>query len=82
MEMSLGTGRGPRAEINMTPMIDVLLVLIIIFMMIAPTRSVGLPSFDPAATAAGLDRYSSAERYRNLDPGRWRYSLEPRIRTA
>jgi biopolymer transport protein TolR len=45
--MSLNGGRGPRAEINMTPMIDVLLVLIIIFMVIMPTKSVGLKALVP-----------------------------------
>ena len=49
MAMSLGGGRGPRAEINMTPMIDVLLVLIIIFMVITPTKSVGLDTLIPQA---------------------------------
>ena len=47
MSMSLNSGRGPRAEINMTPMIDVLLVLIIIFMVITPTKSVGLKALVP-----------------------------------
>ncbi len=47
MSMSLNGGRGPRADINMTPMIDVLLVLIIIFMVITPTKSVGLKALVP-----------------------------------
>jgi biopolymer transport protein TolR len=36
MAFSAGGGSGLRAEMNVTPMIDVLLVLIIIFMMITP----------------------------------------------
>ena len=32
-----------KADVNVTPMIDVLLVLLIIFMVIMPTLSVGLP---------------------------------------
>jgi biopolymer transport protein TolR len=55
MSMSLNSGRGPRAEINMTPMIDVLLVLIIMFMVITPTKSVGLKALvpqEPAQTPA------------------------------
>ena len=45
--MALG-GRGPhKADINITPMIDVLLVLIIIFMVIAPTKEVGLHTMVP-----------------------------------
>ena len=47
MAMSLGSGRGFRADINMTPMIDVLLVLIIIFMVIVPTTSRGLQALVP-----------------------------------
>src|SRR5215470_5969165 len=37
-----GPGGGPKADINMTPMIDVLLVLIIIFMVITPLTPKGL----------------------------------------
>lgn len=45
--MAIG-GRGPhKADINITPMIDVLLVLIIIFMVIAPTKEVGLHTMVP-----------------------------------
>ncbi|MEI9973784.1 MAG: biopolymer transporter ExbD [Ignavibacteriota bacterium] len=47
MGMSLGTGSRPHANINMTPMIDVLLVLIIIFMVITPTNSRGLKALVP-----------------------------------
>ena len=46
--MSMGKG-----EINMTPMIDVLLVLIIIFMVMLPQHSVGLPAEAPAAASQG-----------------------------
>ena len=46
MAMSLGTTR-EKAEINVTPMIDVLLVLIIVFMVILPHNSVGLDTQIP-----------------------------------
>jgi biopolymer transport protein TolR len=36
MAMSSGSGRGPMAEINVTPLVDVMLVLVIIFMVTAP----------------------------------------------
>ncbi|MBZ5606198.1 MAG: biopolymer transporter ExbD, partial [Acidobacteriia bacterium] len=36
-----------KTGINMTPMIDILLVLIIIFMMIAPEKSTGIPALAP-----------------------------------
>lgn len=47
MAMSMGGQNGARAEINITPMIDVLLVLLIIFMVIVPTKSVGFDSAVP-----------------------------------
>jgi biopolymer transport protein ExbD len=45
--MSIGSGGGPKSDINMTPMIDVLLVLIIIFMVITPLTPKGLEALIP-----------------------------------
>lgn len=48
MSMAVGgSSEGPKAEINMTPMIDVLLVLIIIFMVITPNIPKGLDALVP-----------------------------------
>jgi biopolymer transport protein TolR len=47
MAMSMGSGGGPKSDINMTPMIDVLLVLIIIFMVITPLTPKGLEALIP-----------------------------------
>ena len=47
MAMSVGGGKGPKADINMTPMIDVLLVMIIIFMVITPLTPHGLEALVP-----------------------------------
>jgi biopolymer transport protein ExbD len=47
MAMSVGSGKSPKADINMTPMIDVLLVLIIIFMVITPLTPHGLEASVP-----------------------------------
>ena len=48
MGMAVGGGTGgPKADINMTPMIDVLLVLIIIFMVITPLTPKGLEALVP-----------------------------------
>jgi biopolymer transport protein ExbD len=42
-----GPSGGPKSDINMTPMIDVLLVLIIIFMVITPLTPKGLEALVP-----------------------------------
>ena len=42
-----GDGGGPKSDINMTPMIDILLVLIIIFMVITPLTPKGLEALIP-----------------------------------
>lgn len=47
MAISLGGKGGAKADINVTPMIDVLLVLIIIFMVINPPDSKGLDALAP-----------------------------------
>ena len=42
MSMAVGTGKGPKCDINITPYIDILLVLLIIFMVITPTKQLDL----------------------------------------
>ena len=47
MSMAVGGAAGTRADINMTPLIDVLLVLLIIFMVITPLTPKGLEALVP-----------------------------------
>ena len=65
MAMALGTGRGgarrgrrrgrtPMSEINVTPFVDVMLVLLIIFMVTAPLLTAGVPIQLPDSRAAAL----------------------------
>ncbi len=55
-----GARRGRRrpvmAEINVTPMVDVMLVLLIIFMVSAPLLTVGVPLDLPQTKAKSLDQ--------------------------
>ena len=53
--MILGTPRRPMAEINVTPLVDVVLVLLIIFMVTAPFLQGGLEIDLPKVATRGLD---------------------------
>ena len=48
--------RAPMADINVTPMVDVMLVLLIIFMVTAPLLTAGVPVNLPDARAKPLDQ--------------------------
>jgi biopolymer transport protein ExbD len=49
MAMSLGGGGGVKSEINVTPLVDVMLVLLIIMMIVAPLLQQGVPVTLPLA---------------------------------
>jgi biopolymer transport protein TolR len=57
---TIGRRRGRRrkvmAEINVTPMVDVMLVLLIIFMVSAPLLTVGVPIDLPQSQAKSIDQ--------------------------
>ena len=48
--------RAPMAEINVTPLVDVMLVLLIIFMVTAPLLTAGVPVDLPESRAKALDQ--------------------------
>jgi biopolymer transport protein TolR len=62
MSMAVGGSGGPRADINMTPMIDVLLVLIIIFMVITPLTPKGLETLVPQPPPPNSQQQQSDQR--------------------
>jgi biopolymer transport protein TolR len=57
MAMSTGgsSGRAPLSEINVTPLVDVMLVLLIIFMVAAPMMTAGVDIDLPQANAPRMD---------------------------
>ncbi|SEM89890.1 Cell division and transport-associated protein TolR [Sphingomonas gellani] len=59
MNLPSGRGRGrraPMADINVTPLVDVMLVLLIIFMVTAPLLTAGVPVNLPDSRAKALDQ--------------------------
>jgi len=62
MGMAVGGGGGVKSDINMTPMIDVLLVLIIIFMVITPLTPKGLEAIVPQPPPPGTPPSQSDTR--------------------
>ena len=63
MAMAVGGLKGgPKADINMTPMIDVLLVLIIIFMVITPLTPKGLEALVPQPPPPGQKQTLADQR--------------------
>ncbi len=64
-EMAIGVGhdkggtrrgrrRSPMSEINVTPLVDVMLVLLIVFMVTAPLLTTGVPVDLPASSAGAI----------------------------
>lgn len=62
MSMAVGSKKGALADINITPMIDVLLVLIIIFMVITPLTPKGLETLVPQPTPPNQKQDQSDQR--------------------
>jgi biopolymer transport protein TolR len=63
MAFSLNTSnRAPMSEINVTPLVDVMLVLLIIFMVTAPMMQEGVSVDLPQAQGSPLDKKQEAEQ--------------------
>src|SRR5215475_5922422 len=50
-----GNGRRPMADINVTPLVDVMLVLLVVFMITAPLLTVGVPVDLPQTQAPQIN---------------------------
>jgi biopolymer transport protein TolR len=55
MGMTGSSGKGPMSEINVTPLVDVMLVLLIIFMVSAPMMTTGIDVDLPQTRAPRMD---------------------------
>ena len=73
MHLPSRSGRGrraPMAEINVTPLVDVMLVLLIIFMVTAPLLTTGVPVNLPDSRAKALEQAQKPEQISIDEQGR------------
>jgi biopolymer transport protein TolR len=61
MGMAVGPGRGVKADINVTPLVDVVLVLLIIFMVVTPMLQRGKDVKLPQAHNVEADKKNASD---------------------
>jgi biopolymer transport protein ExbD len=70
MAMNLGGGSGIKAEINVTPLVDVMLVLLIIMMIVAPLLQQGVPVTLPQASNSSEKPETQDQTVVTIDKGK------------
>ena len=70
MAMQLGGGSGIKAEINVTPLVDVMLVLLIIMMIVAPLLQQGVPVNLPIAANSSEKPETQDQTVVTIDRGK------------
>ncbi len=76
MGMNIGPNEGMRSEINITPLVDVVLVLLIIFMVVTPMLQMG---YDVKVPPKATDIDTSQPQPATTDQVIIRYDVEGRI---
>lgn len=72
----------PMAEINVTPFVDVMLVLLVVFMIAAPLMTSGVPIDLPDSTAKSLSEEDNKPVEVSLDKGGKIYVGETEVKQA
>jgi len=62
MSMQVGGSKGPNADINVTPLIDIVLVLLIIFMVLTPMVQCGYDLSIPEKATAEMTTAATADQ--------------------
>jgi len=70
MAMNLGSSGGIKAEINVTPLVDVMLVLLIIMMIVAPLLQQGVPVNLPQASNSSEKPETQDQTVVTIDRGK------------
>jgi biopolymer transport protein ExbD len=80
MAISMGGGQAVKAEPNVTPMIDVMLVLLIIFMIVVPAINAGFQAVPPEGTNVTAHPEQEEDQVLGIDAGGQYYLNKKPIR--